>query len=63
MSAPRRITDDQIAWAKAQLEKRVEAERVYRMCASLDQIAKALGCAPRYLRKILDGRARKMERA
>lgn len=58
MPAPRKLTDEQIAWARQVVEKRREAMRQVRMYPSLEELAEQLGCSKRYLLEILKFRAR-----
>jgi len=58
MSAPQRLTDAQIAFARDIHRKRAEAYRRVRMFPTDEQLAEQLGCSRRYLQKILAGQAR-----
>lgn len=58
MSAPLKLTDAQIKLARDVVDKRREAERQVSLYPTIPQLAKQLGCTPRYLQKILAGKAR-----
>jgi AraC-like DNA-binding protein len=58
MSAPQRLTDEQIRFARMVVKERREALRRARMYPTLEELADALGCTPRYLTEVVNGRAR-----
>lgn len=59
MSAPLKLTDAQIQFAREVVEKRREALRLARMYPTLGELARQLGCSERYLQKLMAGRKRR----
>jgi hypothetical protein len=62
MSAQRRLTEEQIAYARrvAEIKRRI-VQRLKRY-PTVEQMAEQIGCDARYLEKIIAGDARKVPR-
>lgn len=58
MVAQRKLTDEQIAFARLLIRKRREVMRQARLYPTIEQLAEQLGCTPRYLTEVVSGRAR-----
>jgi hypothetical protein len=58
LGAPLKLTDERIRMARQIVEKRREAERLMNMYPTIEQLAWQLDVTPRYLRKVLNGKAR-----
>ena len=58
MPAPRKLTDDQIRFARASVAKRREALKLAETLPTMAELAWQLNVTPRYLSEIVNGRAR-----
>ena len=58
MSGAQKLSGAMIAFAREVTQKRREAMRVVRMYPTVAELAAKLECTPRYLQKILAGKAR-----
>jgi hypothetical protein len=58
MPAIRKLSDEEIRYARYVVDKRREAQRLADEFPTLDELAEELHVTPRYLRDILNGRAR-----
>lgn len=59
MSAPIRLTADQIRWAREIAAKRRDLQRQLELMPTLEQIAEKLEVSERYLIELVHNRARK----
>ncbi len=58
MSAPKKLTDAQIRWARELMAKRMDMLRQAQMYPTLEKLAEELDVSPRYLREIVNNKAR-----
>jgi len=58
MSAPRKLTDDQIRLVRDAMAKRRDLQRQLELLPTLEAMAIELGVSDRYLREIVYNRAR-----
>jgi len=60
MSAPQKITPDQIRWAREVMAKREDLKRQLELLPTMADIADELQCSERYLSDVIHNRARVM---
>lgn len=58
MSGQQKLTDEQIKYARATTAQRRDAMKAVRMFPTVAELAAKMGCTPRYLQKVLAGKAR-----
>ncbi len=58
MSGRRKLTDDQVAWARHIANRRREVLRQLSLLPTLDSVAEELKCSKRYLESLISNRAR-----
>jgi hypothetical protein len=58
MSAPRKLTDDQIRLVRDAMAKRRDLQRQLELLPTLEAMAKEMEVSERYLREVIHGRAR-----
>lgn len=58
MSAPQKLTDTQIKFAREQTTKRRDVLRQAKAFPTVAKLAELLNCTPRYLQKVLAGKVR-----
>ena len=58
MSAPQKLTDTQVKFAREQIAKRREVLRQAKVYPTVAKLAELLNCTPRYLQKVLAGKVR-----
>lgn len=58
MSAPQKLTDDQIRWVRQVMAKRRDLQRQLEMMPTLEEMADELHASSRYLREVVYMRAR-----
>lgn len=58
MSAPQKLTQDQIRWVRQVMAKRRDLQRQLEMIHTLEMLAQELDVSSRYLREVVYNRAR-----